>query len=64
MPCTASSCAKHYKVDDSTIRWESHPQEELLAILKEGKADAVTLIDQVFWHGEKDPRGPLPLHRR
>ena len=46
---------KHYKVDDSTIRWESHPQEELVAILKEGKADAVTLIDQVFWHGEKDP---------
>ena len=46
---------KHYKVDDSTIRWESHPQEELVTILKERKADAVTLIDQVFWHGEKDP---------
>ena len=46
---------KHYKVDDATIRWESHPQEELLGILKEGRADAVVLIDQVFFHGENDP---------
>ena len=42
---------KHYKVDDSTIRWESYPQEELLAILKEGKADAV-LAASIFHFGE------------
>jgi len=46
---------KYYKVDDSTVKWESHPQEELLDILKEGKADAVVLIDQVFFLGENDP---------
>ena len=46
---------KNYHVDDSTLKWESHPQEELLDILKEGKADAVCLIDQVFFKGEQDP---------
>jgi ABC-type nitrate/sulfonate/bicarbonate transport system substrate-binding protein len=47
---------KHrYGVDLSTIRWESHPQEELLDILKSGKADAVVLIDQFFFRGENDP---------
>ena len=45
----------HYKVDDKTLRWESHPQEELLDILKQGKADAVVLIDQVFFRAENDP---------
>ena len=46
---------KHYHVDDSTLTWESHPQEELLEILKTGKADAVVLIDQFFFLGENDP---------
>jgi len=46
---------KYYQVDDSTLRWESHPQEELLEILKAGKADAVVLIDQFFFRGENDP---------
>ena len=46
---------KHrYDVDLSTIRWESHPQEELLDILRSGKADAVVLIDQFFFRGEND----------
>jgi len=43
-----------YGVDDRTLRWESYPQEELLGVLKEGKADAVVLIDQFFFRGEKD----------
>ena len=46
---------KHFHVDDSTLRWESHPQEELLDLLKAGKADAVVLIDQFFFRGENDP---------
>ena len=47
---------KHrYGVDEQSLRWESHPQEELLEILKRGRADAVVLIDQFFFRGEKDP---------
>jgi ABC-type nitrate/sulfonate/bicarbonate transport system substrate-binding protein len=46
---------KHrYNVDERSPRWESHPQEELLDILKSGKADAVVLIDQFFFRGEQD----------
>ncbi|HEY2987756.1 MAG TPA: MqnA/MqnD/SBP family protein [Candidatus Binatia bacterium] len=46
---------KHrYNVDERSLRWESHPQEELLDILKSGKADAVVLIDQFFFRGEQD----------
>ena len=45
----------YYKVDDSTLKWESHPQEELLDFLKQGKVDAVVLIDQVFFRAENDP---------
>ena len=46
---------KHrYGVDEATLRWESHPQEELLELLKRGKADAVVLIDQFFFRGEQD----------
>lgn len=45
---------KNYKVDDASIRWESHPQEELLDILKQKKAEAVVLIDQFFFRGEND----------
>jgi len=44
-----------YRVPDGTLRWVSHPQEELLGVLKEGKVDAVVLIDQFFFRGEKDP---------
>lgn len=47
---------KHrFGVDESTISWRSYPQEELPAILKSGKADAVVLIDQFFFRGEQDP---------
>ena len=45
----------YYMGDDSTLTWESHPQEELLEFLKQGKADAVVLIDQFFFRGENDP---------
>ncbi len=41
-----------YGVDDSTLRWESHPQEELLTVLQSGRADAVVLLDQFFFRGE------------
>ena len=47
---------KHeYGVDVTTLRWESYPQEVLLGMLKDGKVDAVVLIDQFFFHGENDP---------
>jgi ABC-type nitrate/sulfonate/bicarbonate transport system substrate-binding protein len=46
---------KHrYGVDETTLHWEAYPQEELLDVLKSGRADAVVLIDQVFFHGEQD----------
>src|SRR5713226_2151217 len=46
---------KHrYGVDEKTLRWESYPQEELLAVLKRGKVDAVVLLDQFFFRGEQD----------
>lgn len=41
-----------YAVDDSTIRWESHPQEKLLDVLKSGKVDAICLLDHFFFRGE------------
>ena len=47
---------RRYGVDDSTLRWGSHPQEELLGMLMEKKVDAVVLIDQFFFHGEMDSR--------
>ena len=46
---------RQYGVDATTLRWESYPQEELLGMLKEGRVDAVVLIDQFFFHGEGDP---------
>jgi len=46
---------KHrYGVDEKTLRWESHPQERLLGVLKSGKVDAVVLLDQFFFRGEED----------
>jgi ABC-type nitrate/sulfonate/bicarbonate transport system substrate-binding protein len=46
---------KHrHGVDEATLRWESCPQDELLEVLKSGKADAVVLIDQFFFRGEQD----------
>ncbi len=47
--------AHRYGVDERSLRWEAYPQEELLAVLKDGRADAVVLIDQFFFHGEQDP---------
>lgn len=41
-----------YGVDDATLRWESHPQEELLNVLQCGRADAVVLLDHFFFRGE------------
>jgi len=47
---------KHcYGVDETSLRWVSNPQEQLLDILKQEKADAVVLIDQFFFKGEQDP---------
>jgi 4,5-dihydroxyphthalate decarboxylase len=44
-----------FDIDDRSLRWESHPQEELLAALKQGRLDAAILLDQFFFHGEQDP---------
>jgi ABC-type nitrate/sulfonate/bicarbonate transport system substrate-binding protein len=41
-----------YGVDDNTLRWESHPQEKLLDVLRSGKADAIVLLDHFFFRGE------------
>lgn len=43
-----------FGMDDRALRWESHPQEELLAALKQGKLDAAILLDQFFFRGEQD----------
>jgi ABC-type nitrate/sulfonate/bicarbonate transport system substrate-binding protein len=46
---------KHrFGVDEKSLRWESHPQEELLDVLKSGRVDAIVLLDQFFFLGEKD----------
>jgi ABC-type nitrate/sulfonate/bicarbonate transport system substrate-binding protein len=42
-----------YGVDDRTLRWESHPQEKLLDVLRSGKVDAVVLLDHFFFRGEE-----------
>lgn len=41
-----------YGVDDKTLRWESHLQEQLLDLLKSGKVDAIVLLDHFFFRGE------------
>ena len=47
---------KHlYDVDESTVKWDSHPQEKLVAVIKSGKVDAAVLIDQIFCRAERDP---------
>ncbi|MFQ5682313.1 MAG: ABC transporter substrate-binding protein [Candidatus Binatia bacterium] len=43
-----------YGVNEHSLRWESHPQEVLLDMLKQRKADAVVLIDQFFFKGENE----------
>jgi ABC-type nitrate/sulfonate/bicarbonate transport system substrate-binding protein len=43
-----------FGLDDKNLRWESHPQEELLAALKSGRLDAAILLDQFFFRGEQD----------
>ncbi|MEX0805458.1 MAG: ABC transporter substrate-binding protein [Candidatus Binatia bacterium] len=44
-----------FAVDDATLTWVSHPQEQLLTALKQGKVDAAVLLDQFFFRGEEDP---------
>jgi ABC-type nitrate/sulfonate/bicarbonate transport system substrate-binding protein len=41
-----------YGVDDGTLRWESHPQEKLLDVLRSGRVDAICLLDHFFFRGE------------
>jgi ABC-type nitrate/sulfonate/bicarbonate transport system substrate-binding protein len=41
-----------YGVDDKTLSWESHPQEQLLDVLKSGRVDAIVLLDHFFFRGE------------
>jgi ABC-type nitrate/sulfonate/bicarbonate transport system substrate-binding protein len=41
-----------YGVDDNTLRWQSHPQERLLDVLRSGQADAIVLLDHFFFRGE------------
>ncbi|HEU4343258.1 MAG TPA: MqnA/MqnD/SBP family protein [Candidatus Binatia bacterium] len=41
-----------YGVDDKTLGWESHPQEQLLDVLKSGRVDAIVLLDHFFFRGE------------
>jgi ABC-type nitrate/sulfonate/bicarbonate transport system substrate-binding protein len=43
-----------FGVDDSKLTWISHPQEQLLSVLKRGEVDAVVLLDQFFFQGEND----------
>jgi ABC-type nitrate/sulfonate/bicarbonate transport system substrate-binding protein len=46
---------KHlYDLDESTLSWASHPQEELIDAIKSGRVDAAVLIDQVFFVAERD----------
>jgi ABC-type nitrate/sulfonate/bicarbonate transport system substrate-binding protein len=46
---------KHlYDVDESALRWATHPQEELIDAIKSGRVDAAVLIDQVFFVAERD----------
>jgi ABC-type nitrate/sulfonate/bicarbonate transport system substrate-binding protein len=42
-----------YGVNDNTLRWESHPQEKLLDVLRSGRADAIVLLDHFFFGGER-----------
>ncbi|MBI4522842.1 MAG: ABC transporter substrate-binding protein [Deltaproteobacteria bacterium] len=44
-----------YAIDDNTLRWESHPQQDLIGVLKTGRVDAAVLIDQIFCLAERDP---------
>jgi ABC-type nitrate/sulfonate/bicarbonate transport system substrate-binding protein len=43
-----------FGVADSSLRWVSYPQEQLLDVLKQGRVDAVVLLDQFFFRGEQD----------
>jgi ABC-type nitrate/sulfonate/bicarbonate transport system substrate-binding protein len=44
-----------FGVDDSKLTWISHPQEQLLSVLKRGEVAGVVLLDQFFFRGEHDP---------
>lgn len=42
-----------YGVDPARLQWVAGPQESLLGLLREGKADAIVLLDQFFFQGEQ-----------
>ena len=42
-----------YGVDPERLKWIASPQETLLGLLRDGKADAVVLLDQFFFAGER-----------
>jgi ABC-type nitrate/sulfonate/bicarbonate transport system substrate-binding protein len=42
-----------YGVDPARLTWIASPQETLLGLLRGGKADAVVLLDQFFFAGER-----------
>jgi len=47
---------KHlYGVEESTLRWISHPQEKLMEAIESGAVDAAVLIDQIFFLAERHP---------
>jgi len=47
--------SRAYGVDDRTLRWAGHRQENLLSVLQRGEADAVVLLDHFFFRGEVAP---------
>lgn len=42
-----------YGVDPARLQWIASPQETLLGLLRDDKADAVVLLDQFFFAGER-----------
>jgi ABC-type nitrate/sulfonate/bicarbonate transport system substrate-binding protein len=42
-----------YRVDPTRLQWSASPQETLLELLRCGEADAVVLLDQFFFQGER-----------
>lgn len=45
---------KHaYGLDPASLKWIASPQQTLLGLLRDGKADAVVLLDQFFFAGER-----------
>lgn len=44
-----------FGVDDTTLSWVAHPQEELLNVLRSGAVEAAVIIDQFYVHALNDP---------